>query len=110
MSADTDTALDVYERAGGQTTLVSTGPTGGNGAFDAFFAGASADGTRVFFGTAESLVSADTDTTVDVYERAGGQTTLVSTGPTGGNGIFDAFFGARRRTGRGSSSGRGSRW
>ena len=47
--------------AGGQTTLLSTGPTGGNGAFDASFTGASADGTRVFFGTEESLVSADTD-------------------------------------------------
>ena len=44
MSADTDTAIDVYERSGGQTTLVSTGPTGGNGTFHAFFAGASADG------------------------------------------------------------------
>ena len=63
MSADTDTSIDVYERAGGQTTLVSTGPTGGNGAFHASFRGASADGTRVFFETVESLVSADTDTT-----------------------------------------------
>ena len=62
MSADTDTAIDVYERAGGQTTLVSTGPTGGNGGVDANFGGASADGARVFFRTAESLVSADTDT------------------------------------------------
>ena len=62
MSADTDTFVDVYERAGGQTTLVSTGPTGGNGTFHAGFAGASADGTRVFFETEESLVSADTDT------------------------------------------------
>ena len=44
------------------TEQVSTGPAGGNGAFDANLAGASADGTRVFFGTAESLVSADTDT------------------------------------------------
>ena len=53
---------------------------------------ASADGTRVFFETVESLVSADTDTFIDVYERAGGQTTLVSTGPNGGNGDFDANF------------------
>ena len=36
MSADTDTAPDVYERAGGQTMLVSTGPDGGNDDFDAF--------------------------------------------------------------------------
>jgi hypothetical protein len=92
VSADTDTTVDVYERAGGQTTLLSTGTTGGNGIFHAFFAGASADGTRVFFGTGESLVSADTDTAIDVYERAGGQTTLLSTGTTGVNGVFHASF------------------
>ena len=51
MSADTDTYPDIYERSGGQTTLVSTGPTGGNGTFDVIFGGASADGTRVFFTT-----------------------------------------------------------
>src|SRR4051812_46726616 len=71
---------------------VSTGPTGGNGAFAPNFVGASADGTRVFFVTGESLVSADTDVAQDLYERAGGQTTLVSTGPTGGNGVLNAFF------------------
>ena len=92
VSTDDDAMEDVYERAGGQTTLVSTGVTGGNGAFDAFFVGAAADGTRVFFRTVESLVSADTDTVVDVYERAGGETTLVSTGPVGGNGADSAFF------------------
>ncbi len=67
MSADTDTIDDVYERSGGQTTLLSTGPTGGNGAFDARFEGASADGSRVFFLTDEPLVSADTDTSEDIY-------------------------------------------
>ena len=92
VSADTDAFEDVYERSGGQTTLVSTGPAGGNGAFDGFFAGASADGSRVFFGTGEPLVSADTDAFEDVYERSGGQTTLISTGPTGGNGPLDAHF------------------
>ncbi len=92
VSADTDTSEDVYERSGGQTTLLSTGPTGGNGTFGASFVGASVDGSRVFFSTAESLVSADTDTSGDVYARSGGQTTLVSTGPTGGNGTFDASF------------------
>ena len=110
VSADTDTVLDVYERSGGQTTLVSTGPTGGNGTVDALFRGASADGTRVFYVTRESLVGADTDTVLDVYERSGGQTTLLSTGPTGGNGSFEVLFGARRPTGRGSSSGPPSRW
>ena len=32
--------------------------------------GASADGTRVFFTTAEQLVGADTDSRIDVYERS----------------------------------------
>ena len=72
--------------------LVSTGPAGGNGAADSEFGGASSDGARVFFDTDESLVSADTDTQIDVYERSGGQTTLISTGPAGGNGDFAAGF------------------
>ena len=59
MNADTDMFVDVYERSGGQTTLVSTGPFGGNGASPATFAGASVDGSRVFFVTDERLVSAD---------------------------------------------------
>jgi hypothetical protein len=92
VGADTDAAVDVYERAGGQTALISTGPAGGNGHFSAEPVGASADGSRVFFKTQESLISADTDAREDVYERAGGQTTLVSTGPAGGNGDFDAAF------------------
>jgi hypothetical protein len=91
VSADTDGMPDVYQRAGGQTTLISTGPAGGNGAFVAFSVGASADATRLLFWTAESMVSADTDTAMDLYERAGGQTTLISTGPTGANAPVDAF-------------------
>ena len=49
MSADTDTRADVYERSGGQTTLISTGPAGGNGDFDGGFPRMSADGARVVF-------------------------------------------------------------
>jgi hypothetical protein len=79
----------VYERSGGQTTLVSTGPAGGNGDPDAEFVGSSEDGGRTFFLTEERMVSADTDAFEDVYQRSGGQTTLVSTGPAGGNGAFD---------------------
>jgi Ca2+-binding RTX toxin-like protein len=88
VSADTDAATDVYERSGGQTTLISTG----NQTTDALFRGMSADGTRVFFTTAEPLVNDDTDAAVDVYERSGEQTTLISSGPAGGNGAFDAVF------------------
>jgi hypothetical protein len=92
VSADTDARTDVYQSAGGTTTLVSAGAIGGNGSFNAFFAGASSDGTRVFFGSAEKLVSGDTDTQTDIYERSGGTTTQVSTGPNGGNGAYPAFF------------------
>ena len=94
VAADSDNeSHDLYERAAGATTLVSTGPASANGTFDAFFRSASEDGTRVFFETNESLVAADSDSVRDVYERAGGATTLISTGPAGGNGAFPTSFG-----------------
>jgi len=93
VSGDTDEFLDVYERSGGVTTQVSQGQVNGNGAFEASFAGASSDGSRVVFTTDESLVIGDTDNSVDVYERSGGTTTRVSQGQVRGNGAFDAFFG-----------------
>jgi hypothetical protein len=84
-SGDTDSAQDLYQRGGGTTTtLLSTGPAGGNDAFNAGFAGASNDGSRVFLITVEGLVSGDTDGGADVYEISGGSTTLVSTGPLAG--------------------------
>jgi hypothetical protein len=92
VASDTDNSFDVYDRSGGATTLISTGPAGGNGAFDANFSGASADGAGVFFTTAERLVSTDVDSRQDVYQRLGGTTTLLSTGPAGGSGAFDAYF------------------
>ena len=101
VATDTDTGCaagqgpqcrDVYEYAGGTTSLVTTGPAGGNGAFDASFAAVSLDGKRVFFDTREPMTAGDTDASVDVYERFGGTTTLLSTGPAGGNGAFTAFL------------------
>ena len=87
VASDTDSSIDVYERAGGTTTLLSTGPAGGNGSQRRELLKAWSDGgTRVFFQTAEQLTGSDTDSAVDVYERSGGTTTLVSTGPAGGNG------------------------
>ena len=100
VAGDTDASVDVYERSGGTTKLVSAG-TPGNGAFDARFAGNSADGTRVFFETRESLAAGDTDTAFDVYERTGSTTTtLLSTGPAGGNGAIDASFAGQHSTAR----------
>ena len=92
LAQDTDADVDVYDSAG-TTALVSTGPTGGNGPVDAFFADVSEDGARAFFITTESLVATDSDSVTDVYERAGGSTSVVSRG-SGGNGPFNASFAA----------------
>jgi hypothetical protein len=82
VAADTDSSVDVYERSGGQTTLVSVGPNGGNAQIQADLSCApSSDASHIFFQTAESLVVEDTNTANDIYERTGGQTVLVSTGP-----------------------------
>ena len=60
---------------------------------DAFFSSISADGTRVFFETAEQVTPAtDTDSTFDVYERQGTVSRTSRPGPTGGNGNFIANF------------------
>jgi hypothetical protein len=96
LAADTDADVDVYDSAGA-TSLVSTGPAGGNGAADAFLADVSDDGTRALFTTFESLVAEDADSSADVYERAAGGTSLISTGASGGNGPFNAMFAAASR-------------
>jgi hypothetical protein len=96
---DTDSEADIYERAGGATTLLSTGPAGGNGPFGSSFKGNSSNGARVVFETDEQLTTADTDNRTDVYERNGSVTTLLSTGPGGGNGAVDAFLAAFSRSG-----------
>ncbi|HEX7278065.1 MAG TPA: hypothetical protein VF255_00450 [Solirubrobacterales bacterium] len=82
---DEDSAQDVYDWTAGGVELVSTGPGGDNENTAAIYVGAAADGTRIFFETSESLLLADTDTANDVYERAGGVTSLVSIGAAGGN-------------------------
>lgn len=104
VEADTDRRSDVYVRnmTTGSTTLVSIGeaacaPECGNGTADAGFAGASADGSKVFFVSEERLAAADTDSSVDIYVRdlSNEATSLVSAGgsscaPACGNGAFDA--------------------
>jgi hypothetical protein len=99
VASDTDSNYDVYERSGSTTTLISTGSTGGNGAFDAFLDAVSSDGSRVFFTTREKMVAGDTDSNDDVYERSGTTTTQISTGSPGGNGAFDAFFAGASQNG-----------
>ena len=92
LAGDGDNNQDIYDVAGGTTTLASVGPAGGNASAPALFAGVSQDGTRLMFETYESLVSADTDARIDVYERHGGTTTLLTSGAAGGNGAVDARF------------------
>jgi hypothetical protein len=87
---DTDASQDIYARAGVATTLVSTGPEGGDGELSATFAGASDDGSKIFFSTVESLVADDVDASADVYMRSAGETVLVTEGQVGGNGPFSA--------------------
>jgi hypothetical protein len=85
--ADTDSLIDVYERSGGGTTLISAPGVGASGSPAAtFFQAVSDDGTKVFFATTENLVAADTDGLTDVYERSGGTTSLVSAPGLGSSG------------------------
>ena len=102
--ADTDTSIDIYERAGVDHDADLDGPAGGNGALNAEFYEASKDGSRVLFETDESLVGADTDADKDVYERVGSTTNLVSAGPTSGNARLTPSSSGRRRTACTSSS------
>ena len=93
VSGDTDSTTDIYQRFNGTTTRISVGAINGNGAFDAYFRRASADGSRIWFLSPERLVSADTDNAWDLYERSAGATTLISAGAINGNGAFDVEFG-----------------
>jgi len=98
VAADTDTSIDLYERTGGGTTLLSAGPEGGNGAYPVNFAAALED-DEIFFQTEERLTAFDTDDALDVYRRDGSQVALVSFGPDGGNGPHDAHLAAVNRAG-----------
>jgi len=84
--ADRDSSNDLYSAEdSGALDLISTGPTDDNAdersaVYPDWLALASADARRIAFETHQPLVSADKDTAVDVYLRAGGQTELVSAG------------------------------
>ena len=76
--ADTDAEEDLYQWAGGQVSLVSTGPQTSGG--QPLRNTQSEDGSRVVFTTEEPLVPQDADTDYDVYLRRAGQTTLLTPG------------------------------
>ena len=64
-------------------TLLSAGDPGTVRVEGASFAGATPDGSHVYFEADDDLLPSDTDGVGrDVYERTGGVTTLISTGPT----------------------------
>jgi hypothetical protein len=64
LPADINDAQDVYEYQGGQLHLISSGTAQG----DSSFYDASADGRDVFFSTGESLVRADTNGGLSIYD------------------------------------------
>jgi hypothetical protein len=76
VGGDEDSATDVYARdlPGGPTILVS----GGSAEVTASYAANSADGTHVFFTTAEGLDASDGDGANDVYEWTGGSIDLIT--------------------------------
>jgi len=73
-AGDTDIEQDLYRIEGGSATLL----TGGIESMFAVFVGASADLSRVFFRTSESLSGIDVDDKSDVYEAVGGNINLLS--------------------------------
>jgi len=116
LSGDTDSEPDVYLYDAGAESLtrLSTGPSGGNGAFPATisspierpeyqttgdyqpFYAVDGSGQRAFFSTAEALVPEDVNGKVDVYEWWNGQLGLISSGQN----EFDSGFGGVSRDGR----------
>ena len=85
---------DVYERIGNTIRLVSVRPDGtpGTSQVHAGAAGITSDGSKVLFGTDESLVPEDGDALGDLYERAAGTTRLVTDWVSNLGGIFTPVF------------------
>jgi len=81
VETDEDSATDVYARdlPAGPTTLISDGDED----VTASFAAASADGSHVFFTSAESLLGEDVDSANDIYEWTAGTLDLITSAPCG---------------------------
>lgn len=92
--SDTDSSVDAYLRIGSTTAHLSSGSINGDGEFDVIGDESDPTGTHHVFRTAESLVTVDGDTDIDVYESEGviirlvsrdtrAPTASVTSGPTG---------------------------
>jgi hypothetical protein len=78
-SGDTDGLFDTYQVQAGVITQITGSNPVGSGGTDVFFNGASADGTRVLFSTAESIPgTGDSDGGTDIYQELGGAFTLLT--------------------------------
>lgn len=82
--ADADSSTDVYARdlPTGPTILISGSEVPGNVNVTANFAAASADGSHVYFTSAEGLVAGDNDAANDIYEWTEGAPLSLITGST----------------------------
>src|SRR6185503_1634427 len=92
LAADKDSFNDVYVSSGGTLTLPAPGGTDNQGSSNAYWAGNSADGSKLFIRSEEPLVAGDTDQYQDVFEYSSGALTRLSLGPSGGNGPAHAWF------------------
>ena len=93
VAADTDGTADVYLRTAAGVALVTDDPTGPDADMEAHFLDATADGTRAWFETRESLAATDTDTNSDVYERRpDGALIHLSDDPTGPDAALNANY------------------
>lgn len=89
---DSDGVDDVYELGPAGLVHLTDDPTGVDDAFGADLRGFSADGTRVYFNTPESLATTDTDTVQDVYERRTSGLLLHLSDSPGPDGAHEAHF------------------
>ena len=80
---DTNGVDDVYERHAGAATLLSQGTTTDSTPQGSEFVHATPDGQSVVFRTPDQLDSHDLDNGVDLYQRAGGRTRLLSVNSQG---------------------------
>jgi hypothetical protein len=78
-TGDTDGLDDTYQAQAGVITLLTGSNPAGSGGLTGNLNGVSADGTRMFFSTSESIPgTGDTDGAPDVYQALGGAITLLT--------------------------------